>query len=422
MVSGNITIANTNAMNTSFIMPNTAVAVRAVFETGQAVTASGNTVVGYTISGGTVILDMPAEKVSEIATAATGGAAWIDMTRVPNSINVTMPKSALSQLVSSNLGVELRLSQGTILLNRTAANSIVTQAGDTTVTASINSVAQSSLTASERQKIKTSDMVFNIRVASGAQTISTFNNGVITVTLPYTGQLPVAVWHLSGSTLEKLSSTYNTTARTVTFTTTNLSLFVVGWDGADETYVDVLPGDWFYNDVMFISGTTLMGAVRVDTNKNLQWFSPNTYLTRGMIVTILHRKEGTPSASGMRNPFSDVSAGLWYTDAVLWAAENNIVTGYTSGRFGPNDYITRQDLAVILMRYADHAKVTLPKVNTYQSFSDDNRISTHARSAVQRAVEAGIIGGRPNNMFAPLGNSTRAETAAMLHRFINAAY
>ena len=157
------------------------------------------------------------------------------------------------------------------------------------------------------------------------------------------------------------------------------------------------------------------------TSTSPMLFSPNANLSRAMIVTILHRREGTPAPSGAANPFSDVRAGQWFTDAVLWAAQNGIVSG-SGGRFNPNDNVTRQDLAVILMNYADFRNLTLPVSNPNVVFSDQNQIADYARGAVRRCAEAGIIGGRQGSggslLFAPRGNATRAEAAAMLHRFL----
>jgi len=225
---------------------------------------------------------------------------------------------------------------------------------------------------------------------------------------------------LSGSTLERLTSTHNATARTVTFSTNHLSLFVVGWDGttegSDNPFRDVRSSDWFFTDVMFAFNNSLMGS----TSTAQMVFSPAATLSRAMLVTILYRFDGEPSVANLSNPFRDVPANQWYTDAVIWAASNKIVSGYAEGRFGPNNNITRQDFAVILVNYAGYARVTLPSVNTYNGFNDDSRIGAYARPAVIRCFQAGIIGGKPGNLFDPLGNSTRAEAAAMLHRFINA--
>jgi len=149
-------------------------------------------------------------------------------------------------------------------------------------------------------------------------------------------------------------------------------------------------------------------------------FSPGLALSRAMVVTILYRLEGEPDVSDLDNPFDDVAAGLWYTDAVKWAADAGIVQGYGGGRFGPTDNITRQDLAVILMRYADHNDLEPTAIRDYEGFNDDDAIAAYAKDAVTLCFEIGVINGRDGNVFDPRGNATRAEAAAMLQRFIQA--
>ncbi|MCL2202240.1 MAG: S-layer homology domain-containing protein, partial [Oscillospiraceae bacterium] len=147
-------------------------------------------------------------------------------------------------------------------------------------------------------------------------------------------------------------------------------------------------------------------------------FSPNLPLTRAMIVTMLFRQEGSPSVSGIANPFNDVAAGRWYTDAIIWGAENGIVQGFGEGRFAPGENIRRQDLTTILIRYADMGEMDLPGVSSYTGFADSGTISAHAREAVSRGYEAGIVAGGPGNRFNPMETATRAEAAAMLVRLL----
>ena len=412
-----INFANAENATTTFTMPNSAATVRAVFESAaQTIPTGGGVTVSYTISGGNVTLSLPNSKVTEIINAtASGTSASLDLRNLPAAVSATFPRDALTQLANANRGFELRFAGGTISLNRDAANSIGTQVTSPNITASINTVAQGSLTPAQRDITTFEDRIFRISITSGAQTINTFS-GSTSITVPYTGALPVSVWRLTDAgSLESISATHNASAGTVTFFAPSLGLFVVGQERSTisdaNPFNDVNAGQWFFNDVMFVNNQGLMGATSVSP----PLFSPNMSLNRAMIVTILHRREGTPAASGV-NPFTDVPSGQWFTEAVLWAAENDIVTGY-AGRFNPLANITRQDLAVILMRYADFMGISLPSVNSYQGFNDSHRISGYARDAVMRCFEAGIIAGRSGNMFAPLENSSRAEAAAMLHRF-----
>jgi hypothetical protein len=152
-----------------------------------------------------------------------------------------------------------------------------------------------------------------------------------------------------------------------------------------------------------------------------------------MIVTILWRLAGSPvgdaalgvprAVEGDRpyGQFSDVPEDRWYSDAVKWAAANGIISGYGDGRFGPEDNITRQELVVILDRYAEYVGLTLnSQLSTFNLFNDDADIADYAKEAIERFFAAGIINGKPGSIFDPKGNATRAEVAAMLMRFIEA--
>ena len=177
-------------------------------------------------------------------------------------------------------------------------------------------------------------------------------------------------------------------------------------------YSDVLTSDWFYGDVQYVTEHNLMSGVGGGL------FSPNTPMTRGMLVTVLYRMHGSPSIGELNNPFTDVASGQYYTDAVIWAAANNLVLGYGDGRFGPNDLITRQDMAALFARYVAFKGVELPS-GTPIVFSDAARIGDYAKAAVDELTAAGILNGRPGNLFDPTGTATRAEAAAVLHRFLD---
>ena len=186
---------------------------------------------------------------------------------------------------------------------------------------------------------------------------------------------------------------------------------------SDNPYSDVKTSDFFFDYVMFAYNHELM----VGTNSNPMTFSPNTTTTRGMIVTILYRMAGSPDVGGMANPFSDVADGVWYSDAVRWAAENGIVYGIGNGNYAPNAPITRQDLAVILERYANFMGITLPSAQSYTAFIDAAGIANYAKEAIERFFRAGIIGGYPDGSVKLKGEATRDEVTTMMMRFIEAA-
>ncbi len=135
-----------------------------------------------------------------------------------------------------------------------------------------------------------------------------------------------------------------------------------------------------------------------------------------MLVTILYRAEGEPEVSG-ENPYTDVAEGTWYSDAVAWADANGIVKGFGDGTFGPNENITREQIAAIMMRYADYKGVDTGARADLSGYADADDISDWAYENMQWANAEGLITGRSNNMLVPQGNTTSAETAAILMRF-----
>ena len=173
---------------------------------------------------------------------------------------------------------------------------------------------------------------------------------------------------------------------------------------------DVKSADWFYNDVKYVYEKGMMAGTAADV------FAPNATTTRAMIVTILYRLEGSPAVTGT-NAFVDVPAGQWYTDAVNWAAANQIVKGTSATTFAPNDSITREQMAAILYRYAQYKGYDVTKKADLSGYSDNGQVSAYAKDALAWANAAKLINGVTNTTLAPQGNATRAQVSAILHRF-----
>ena len=214
-------------------------------------------------------------------------------------------------------------------------------------------------------------------------------------------------WYTERSLTNKVSGVYLTKDMTV------YALWRVDENpgtGANP-FTDVSEKDWFYGDVMFVYENGLM----LGTSKTL--FSPHGTATRGMMATILWRMEGSPAPKG-KNSFADVEAGKWYADAITWTAENGIFAGYGKDKFGPDDPITREQLAAIFYRYADYKGYDLTVKGNLDKFKDADKITDYAKTAMQWAVGSGLVKGKSGNLLDPQGTATRAEIAAMLHRFI----
>lgn len=182
--------------------------------------------------------------------------------------------------------------------------------------------------------------------------------------------------------------------------------------GSTLPFTDVKSSDWFYDGVKYVYENGLMSGTGTAT------FSPNTATTRGMIVTILHRMEGEPTAAG--EAFTDVEAGQYYAAAVAWASANGIVGGYGDGTFGPNDPITREQLAAILYRYAQFKgmDVSVGENTNILSYTDFDQLSEWAIPAMQWACGAGLISGVGGGALDPQGHATRAQIATILMRFL----
>lgn len=177
-------------------------------------------------------------------------------------------------------------------------------------------------------------------------------------------------------------------------------------------FADLTEANWFYDDVAWVYENGLMNGLSATT------FGAEAATSRGMIVTILWRLEGQP-ASAADCPFADVKAGSYYEQAIAWAAKNNIVTGVSTTAFYPDENITREQFAAILYRYAKNYKgydVSVGEDTNILSYSDAFLISDYAFPALQWACGAGLMNGSGNALM-PGGYATRAQAAALLHRF-----
>jgi hypothetical protein len=175
-------------------------------------------------------------------------------------------------------------------------------------------------------------------------------------------------------------------------------------------FTDVSESDWFTEDVAWVYEKNLfigMGETQ---------FSPQTPMTRGMLATVLFRLD-EPARGPNTTGFTDVPLSAWYSDAVAWASANGIVTGYDAAHFGPEDNVTREQLAAVLYRYMNYAGIVRPVTEQYILFADEAQISGYAKEPIQTLYKLGIIRGVEDNTIDPKAGATRAEVSAVLHRF-----
>lgn len=185
-------------------------------------------------------------------------------------------------------------------------------------------------------------------------------------------------------------------------------------DAVKNPFADVNAGDWFYQDVLFSYEKGLMSGMDAAA------FAPYANTTRAQIAVIFYRMEGSPAVEG-ENSFTDVVRGsgtAWFYDAVTWAQQNGIMGGYDNSSFAPNDPITREQLAAIFYRYAQYKGYdTTQGGMAIREFGDYESISDYAMSAMAWAVNTGLVKGDSKLLY-PKGTATRAEIAALLHRFV----
>ena len=248
-----------------------------------------------------------------------------------------------------------------------------------------------------------------------------------TLTLETNGGSPIAPIHAArGTTLDlsalqpeksgfRFTGWYLDKALTLPVTSLRLDgdqTVYAGWVSLELPFRDVRPEDWFYDDVRYVYESGLMNG----TAEGL--FSPDLFTSRAMIVTVLWRLSGSPVVNYYM-PFADVDQAAWYAEAVRWAASCGIVTGYDNGNFGPNDPITREQLAAILYRCAAYRQedTSIGADTNILSFTDAASVSEYAVPALQWACGAGILQGADGALL-PTHPATRAQTAAMLARYL----
>ena len=338
------------------------------------------------------------------------------------TMEVSISKEALSEITKQTqapLMVETSIGKATI--SNEALSAILSQVKDNSVTISLEAVEKTTLTPEQQAKVEDKP-VFDISITSGGKNISSFDGKNITVSLPYTLKADekasdVKVWYLNDKgQLEEMKCTYDEKTGLATFTTNHLSKFMVGVETAivkpvvTFNFTDVSAADWFYDAVKFAMENGLFKGTSEST------FSPNEAMTRGMLVSVLHRMAGEPA--GYKSSFTDVNENDWFAGPVAWAAANNVVSGYGQGLFGPNDKVTREQIAAILHRYAQSKGYELTKTKDLSGYKDASAISPWAKEVLAWANAEGLINGRSADLLAPGESVTRAEVAAILQRFI----
>lgn len=377
----------------------------------------------------TVVMDNDALS-SLLADASDKGTVTMDLSTLGHEVNtVAIPSEALQVIKTvaqeegnAVAGLKVVLSTGEVVLDNGALATVSDMAGAGTVNFVVEKAAN--LTAEQKAVVKDKP-VYDIRIETDQGSVASLN-GTITVYLPYEleeGQSAsgVVVYYVDSSgNLINMHAQYDPIKKMVYFTTNHLAVFMIDYDQSavhicpSEGFADVDQSMWYHEAIDFVIEKGLFMGTSETT------FEPNIPMNRAMLVTVLWRLEGNPAVSSASS-FEDVASNAWYANAVAWASANKIVSGYGSGLFGPNDNITREQMAAILYRYAEYKGHDVTASDNLSAFADAGEVSTWALPGLKWAVAKGLIMGVTRTILEPRGTATRAQVATVLMRFLEGA-
>ncbi|ODU72482.1 MAG: hypothetical protein ABT00_17715 [Bordetella sp. SCN 68-11] len=375
------------------------------------------------ISGKTATASIHEKSIASAIEAAkrSDGVVTVSPTATGNAtdIRVTIPKAAVKSAADQSVSLTVETGCGNVMMPPETLSQLVSSASDGDVMISVQKKTAGDV--ANKGIYAENAVIAEITVTSGGKAITAFGGKAITVALPvgstYSegGSYNVVILSADG-TIERTTGkcVKKGGSLLVEVTATHLSTFVVTNTKAMK-FSDVKPSAWYYGAAKYACDNGLFGGTSDAT------FSPDAAMTRAMLVTVLYRMEGSPAAAAA-STFSDVKAGQYYTDAVIWASANGIVGGYDSGSFGPADHITREQLAAILYRYASYKKydVSMGEQSALTGYKDAASISAYAVPAMRWACGASLIQG-DNGSLMPCSSATRAQAAAILMRFCQSA-
>ncbi|MDO4314367.1 MAG: S-layer homology domain-containing protein [Oscillospiraceae bacterium] len=282
----------------------------------------------------------------------------------------------------------------------------------------LKEATKSNLT-SEQKEAAGSRPIYQMYITTSGDEITELERGKITVTIPYSLKRgenadALVIWLVDeDGDFKKIKCSYDSRNKTVEFDTDEFGVFVIGYDEEQlwvNPFTDVSEEDWFYEAVKYVIQKGLFNGTSETT------FSPYKTMSRGMLVTVLYRLDGSPEASGA-NPFTDVPADMYYVSPIIWGTQNGIISGYGNGLFKPDSPVTREQMVTILYNYAKYKGYDVSLVKGLDNFTDRDRVSSYAVRAMQWAVANGTVTGTSDTTLSPKGGSTRAQVAAVLMRF-----
>lgn len=380
-----------------------------------------------------------------IDSGASTGVVEIDLTALNRNIDtVKLPTNDLEDIADAAAdgdndvdGLSVKLDSGTVEFDVDALAAIASQATTGSIELKLEKTTQNSLNSAQKDAVADMEVHGHFDLTlNGGKVITDFKGGQVTVRIPFTVPADkdsagfVVVYVANDGTTEEMDT--RCSGSYITFTTGHFSKYLIVYkdsEAVDEPadqpdsatcdggancpankFTDVNTDLWYHNAIDFVLTNGLMSGVGDST------FAPNANLSRAMLAQILYNQEGKPAVTNT-SVFDDVAAGMWYTNAIAWAAENGVVSGLGDGKFGPNNNITREQLAVMLFRYAGSPSAA--GGGSLDRFADGSKASSYAQEALVWATGMGIMNGKGGGMLDPQGQATRAEVAQMLYNYLN---
>ena len=400
------------------------------------VSGSGDTVhVSASVSGSTA--EVKEIKSAELDKIGTDSAVVIDLSGLNKGVTgVTLSTDTIDSICKTEAdGVTIKLPSAELRVDRQTLAAVTEQAAGSKVRLVVepDGTARSTMTAAQKSALdgmRNAAVLEAYFVSDGAR-IRDFNGGEVELSIPYQASGAIRAWFLKeDGTREPVSARYD--KENAQLILHHFSHYVIEELDSSAAYTvcakddscplgafgDLTAAAWYHDGVHYCLENGLMRGVSGGK------FLPDGSTTRAQIVTILWRLEGSPETTGAVG-FGDTAGGAWYTEAVRWAAGCGVVKGYDNGRFGPNDAVTREQMAAILYRYAQHKgyDVSAGEDTNILSFDDAFAVSEYAIPAMQWACGSGMVRGiaqKGGMLLAPRDTTTRAQTATLLTRFQSA--
>lgn len=372
-------------------------------------------------------------------TGGTGGGGGGDSSRRDPSNNVQVDASiegdtATGQVTAADVKkadtITIKSGLGEITFDSKATDSIQSQVGDNSLTAIVTKLDPKTLNQDVKKQVG-DNPVYDFSIKAGDKSITGFGGGKVTITLPYElleGQKEnfINAYYVDedGKLFLMSNIRYNGKNKTVTFTATHFSMYMVAYE--EETaqptgpaFTDVIEGSWYWEAVNNAVSKGLFAGTGERT------FGPNEPMTRGMLAVVLHKQAGAPTES-TPGGFTDVKAGSWYADAVNWAVSQGIAKGFPGAStgapyFAPDQSLTREQLITMLHNFAKSQGKSVTGTGTgsgYGTYTDAKAVSSWAAESMTWAVNEKLISGKSGNRLDPKGQATRAEAAAILMKYL----